>query len=72
MAAGPGSRIDQLTGLGFLAALFVFASNLKWEHSWSIVAKLAEQGSIGVSFFFVLSGFVISYSYGWRFASRWD
>lgn len=72
MAAGPGSRIDQLTGLGFLAALFVFASHLKWEHSRSIVAKMAEQGSIGVSFFFVLSGFVISYSYGWRSASRWD
>tara|TARA_R110000772_G_scaffold67887_1_gene150432 strand:- start:433 stop:1599 length:1167 start_codon:yes stop_codon:yes gene_type:complete len=69
VAAGPGSRIDQLTGLRFLAALFVFASHLKWEHSWSIVAKMAEQGSIGVSFFFVLSGFVISYSYGWRLRS---
>ena len=67
--AGFGSRIDQLTGLRFFAALLVFTSHLKWEHSWSFVGKMAEQGSVGVSFFFVLSGFVISYSYGWRLRS---
>jgi peptidoglycan/LPS O-acetylase OafA/YrhL len=69
VTAGDGARIDQLTGLRFFAALLVFISHFKWENSWGIVGKMAEQGSIGVSFFFVLSGFVISYSYGWRLRS---
>ena len=69
VTAGDGARIDQLTGLRFVAALLVFTSHFKWENSWNIVGKMAEQGSIGVSFFFVLSGFVISYSYGWRLRS---
>ena len=69
VAAGDVARIDQLTGLRFVAALLVFTSHFKWENSWNIVGKMAEQGSIGVSFFFVLSGFVISYSYGWRLRS---
>lgn len=69
VTAGDGARIDQLTGLRFFAALLVFLRHFKWENSSGIVGKMAQQGSVGVSLFFVLSGFVISYSYGWRLRS---
>jgi len=56
-------HLDQLTGLRYFAALLVFVSHLKWDNSSLIVKSLAESGYVGVSFFFVLSGFVLSYSY---------
>lgn len=60
----PSSRINQLTGLRFFAALLVFLSHLKWDGVSQFYQTLFEQGYVGVSFFFVLSGFVLSYSYG--------
>lgn len=59
-------RIDQLTGLRFFAALLVFLSHLKWEKTGQFLQRLFDQGYVGVSFFFVLSGFVLSLSYSER------
>lgn len=56
-------RIDQLTGLRFFAALLVFVSHLKWDSSPDFIRSIFANGYVGVSFFFVLSGFVLSYSY---------
>lgn len=55
-------KIPQLTGLRYFAALAVFLSHLgiSTDH---LVGRVLSQGFFGVSFFFVLSGFVLSYSY---------
>ncbi len=50
--------IDTLTALRFFAALGVFL-----HHSVSIIAY----GNIGVAFFFVLSGFILTYNYHNKF-----
>lgn len=55
----PAGRMDSLTGLRFLAALAVFGlhvnySGLRWAFN---------QGSIGVTFFFILSGTVLAWSW---------
>lgn len=60
-------KINSLTSLRFFAALFVFFnhSNIAANPS-SLLQKLYEPmayGYSGVSFFFILSGFIISYSY---------
>ncbi|MEU3455883.1 acyltransferase [Micromonospora sp. NPDC006766] len=72
MSVSSGARIgklDSLTGLRFIAAFLVFVSHAQWlsvftnntlQNSYSSVAKNA--GSIGVSFFFALSGFVLTWS----------
>ncbi len=82
------ARLDGLTGLRFLAALLVVA-----HHTLSpslvrgglaavpVVSDLARMGFVGVTFFFVLSGFVLTWSwdpsrdrrgfYGRRFARVW-
>lgn len=61
---GQKIKLDQLTGLRYFAALLVFFSHLKWDNAPSALQIVFEQGYVGVSFFFVLSGFVLSYSYG--------
>ncbi len=62
-------RIHQLTGLRYFAALLVFFSHLKWSDSNIVFARIFESGYVGVSFFFLLSGFVLSYSYGERISN---
>jgi peptidoglycan/LPS O-acetylase OafA/YrhL len=61
-AATP-SRLDSLTGIRALAAFAVFAHH---AHSALIASPglghLTRQGSSGVAFFFVLSGFVLTWS----------
>lgn len=70
-ATGPPStgRLDALTGLRFVAAAVVLI-----EHFPQVIPGLgvvaAAQGGAGVSLFFVLSGFVLTYRYGDRFAER--
>ncbi|MFD9563937.1 acyltransferase family protein [Streptomyces sp. NPDC059994] len=70
----PGlSRLPSLTGLRFPAALLVFFSHvglpipllrlLKDDQAANDLAKVTENaGSLGVAFFFVLSGFVLTWS----------
>lgn len=63
------SRIEQLTGLRFFAALLVFVSHIKWSDSLDIYQKIFKEGYVGVSFFFILSGFVLSLSYKEKLAT---
>jgi len=62
-AATTRSRLDSLTGIRALAAFAVFAHH---AHSALIanpgLGHLTRQGSSGVAFFFVLSGFVLTWS----------
>ncbi|HTZ43552.1 MAG TPA: acyltransferase [Jatrophihabitans sp.] len=56
-------RLDSLTGIRAVAALTVFAHHTHsalTHGSW--FGRLATQGSSGVAFFFVLSGFVLTWS----------
>ncbi|MDK3017287.1 acyltransferase family protein [Pseudodonghicola flavimaris] len=63
---GATGRVEQLTGLRFFAALLVFAVHFRWDTSPEALRTLAQQGYVGVSFFFMLSGFVLTHSYGRR------
>jgi peptidoglycan/LPS O-acetylase OafA/YrhL len=66
--SSPPARIEQLTSLRFFAALAVLASHL-WPlaeepNPLQPVAKtLFHEGYAGVSFFFMLSGFILSHTY---------
>ena len=64
----PLARIEQLTSLRFFAALAVLASHL-WPLAEEpnplqpIARTLFHEGYAGVSFFFMLSGFILSHTY---------
>lgn len=76
--ASPGSKLPSLTGLRFIAALFVFLYHTSLllelpdsgpispfaDDNWgnSFASALTNGGYVGVSFFFVLSGFVLTWS----------
>jgi peptidoglycan/LPS O-acetylase OafA/YrhL len=75
-------RIDALTGLRWYAAFFVFTYHmLVFAPLPGIVSAFLHQGFFGVTFFFVLSGFVLTWSasptvsqstfYWRRFARIW-
>lgn len=55
-------RLDSLTGLRFYAAILVVLTHVTHEFSGPVVSALFKQGGVGVSFFFVLSGFVLTWS----------
>jgi peptidoglycan/LPS O-acetylase OafA/YrhL len=62
-------RLPALTSLRFFAALHVvifhlYAMNIATGTGW--YRKLASIGYVGVSLFFVLSGFILVYTYGGR------
>ena len=61
------SRLDSLTGLRFVAAFAVFGYHviaLHPEKSYAgFVAHVFGPGAVGVSFFFILSGFVLTWSH---------
>ncbi|MFF7308672.1 acyltransferase family protein [Streptomyces sp. NPDC008137] len=68
---GPAVRLPSLTGMRFPAALLVFLFHLSLPAHWlmagdandTLFARLVEQaGGVGVTFFFVLSGFVLAWS----------
>ncbi|CAM5519320.1 MULTISPECIES: acyltransferase family protein [Streptomyces] len=63
------TRLDSLTGLRFPAALLVFAYHASFmglfadaELNGDFYQAVAQAGGLGVSFFFVLSGFVLTWS----------
>lgn len=59
----PTKRLDQLTFLRFLAALWVFAFHLWPELSAQPMYQMwVQKGHLGVSFFYVLSGYVLTIS----------
>lgn len=63
-ASVPAGRLPSLTSLRWLAASLVFVSHARelliLRGSW--FDRISEQGSSGVSFFFILSGFVLVWS----------
>lgn len=59
-------EIKSLTGLRFLAAfyVFVFHIHIRWPISENpYIAGFFSQGAIGMSLFFILSGFILAYNY---------
>lgn len=65
-SAPPRARIEQLTGLRFFAAVLVFAVHFRWDTSPEPLTAIAAEGYVGVTFFFILSGFVLTHSYAAR------
>ncbi|MFJ5923991.1 acyltransferase family protein [Kitasatospora sp. NPDC092948] len=58
------SRLPSLTGLRFLAALLVVGYHLSRQvGTLPLLSPLAWYGRSGVTFFFVLSGFVLAWTY---------
>ncbi len=65
--------IRSLTSFRFVFALMVFLSHTSFvtqEGSWFLDYKVwLKQGFIGVNFFFILSGFILSYNYYDKFST---
>ncbi|MGX7760193.1 acyltransferase family protein [Streptomyces angustmyceticus] len=69
-ATSPAPNLRSLTGARFLALLPVFLTHAAFEgvftdpkESWGFLDATGSAGYASVSFFFVLSGFVITWSY---------
>ncbi len=62
-------KLYQLTGLRYGAALLVFFSHLPQGKIPKALEGISKYGYIGVTFFFILSGFVLSYSYSQKIVS---
>ena len=65
--SAPRALLPSLTGMRWAAALLVFLSHIKnFGYFGGTAGKLVDwafgRGSIGVSFFFILSGFVLAWS----------
>jgi peptidoglycan/LPS O-acetylase OafA/YrhL len=66
---GAGMRLPSLTGVRFVAAALVFAFHAAYEFPFRDTAigsvysqVVAKSGQVGVGFFFVLSGFVLTWT----------
>jgi len=65
------TRIDSLTGLRFIAASLVFLCHINSSATLpSFLRTFLSSGYNGVTFFFILSGFVLCYNYYDAFATR--
>jgi peptidoglycan/LPS O-acetylase OafA/YrhL len=62
-----GQRLNSLTGLRFVAAFVVFLCHAQVLFGGEAIAdglaRFTAQGSVGVSFFYILSGFVLAWSH---------
>jgi peptidoglycan/LPS O-acetylase OafA/YrhL len=63
---GPGSRLDSLTGLRGVAAFTIFLAHLNVFLPIAHTHPVFELGGASVGYFFILSGFVL----GWTFTSK--
>jgi len=61
MKSSPSNKLDALTGLRAIAALAVFAQHFMGIMDCKVID--APIGGVAVSFFFVLSGFILVYVY---------
>jgi len=65
--------LKPLTSTRFFAAFFVFLSHLaffqEYDYLERIFVRFFYEGYIGVTFFFVLSGFILTYNYHGQFSS---
>ncbi len=55
--------IDTLTSLRLFFALMVYASHISMINREAFSAHIFQEGYVGVSFFFILSGFIIAHNY---------
>ncbi|MGW6444225.1 acyltransferase family protein [Lentzea sp. NPDC055074] len=55
-------RLPSLTGMRFIAAFIVFGFHINAAGLWPYLDVPFRQGATGVSFFFILSGFVLTWS----------
>ena len=62
--------IKPLTSLRFFFALIVFVAHFKGFANTPDIYSFFSEGKLGVSFFFVLSGFVLSLNYQQKFIER--
>lgn len=62
-------EIKSLTGLRGFAALWVCIYHYSPDKNFGALTQLAGAGHLGVPIFFVLSGFIMAYVYGEKFAS---
>lgn len=69
MGSNLQKRLPSLTGMRFIAALFVFLAHIAIENLWddpevneSMTLTVNRLGWVGVGFFFILSGFVLTWS----------
>ena len=59
--------LPKLNGIRFIAAATVFVNHVEWIKSiggvpsYSHLARMCDNGALGVDLFFVLSGFLITY-----------
>ena len=66
----PNGYVPALTGLRAIAAYLVFMHHYNPASPGTLVHRLADQGYIGVTIFFVLSGFLIYHRYGDAYLSQ--
>lgn len=62
----PKKELPALTSIRFIAAfmIFVFHVHLRWPlDSSKFVVNIISQGAVGMSLFFILSGFILTYTY---------
>jgi peptidoglycan/LPS O-acetylase OafA/YrhL len=64
----PRERLHALTSLRFFAAVFVVFFHFIWEYfpavtHQSLLGKLVDMGHCSVSFFFLLSGYILAFVY---------
>lgn len=67
------NEILPLTGLRFVAALYVFLFHVQMNWPFApigVVGNVISQGAVGMSVFFVLSGFLLAYQYSGRFDDK--
>ena len=59
------SEIAPLTGLRFVAAFIVFWFHIqaRWPVAGGPIGNALDQGAVGMSLFFILSGYILSYQY---------
>lgn len=63
--------IKPLTSLRFFFALMVFFSHVPFPYN-HVIYRILSNGSVGVSFFFILSGFILSYNYQKKISENYN